>query len=127
MTICNEMELGLTQQKYDDKINLFGKSLLWVTKISSFLIKRYDLYLKRQAFNNLLYVDASVLNDIGVNRADIEWASNLPLKCNAALMLEKLKAENKVTLNEDEITKRQKLAMVEMVKSRHNTVGMKYL
>ena len=44
----------------------------------------------RDAFRHLLSLDDEMLADIGVNRADVEWASNLPLSFNASQELERL-------------------------------------
>lgn len=46
--------------------------------------------LDRAAFKNMLTLDDSLLRDIGVTRADVEWASQLPMDQNAACELRKL-------------------------------------
>lgn len=41
----------------------------------------------RDAFKHLLSLDDALLRDVGVSRADVEWAAQLPLKVNAARAL----------------------------------------
>ncbi len=47
--------------------------------------------LNRSAFRTLLYKDDRTLADIGVTRAQVEYASKLPMEQNAAQELEKMK------------------------------------
>lgn len=46
--------------------------------------------ISRQAFQNMLYLNDRILEDIGVTRADVLWAYRLPLRENAALELRKI-------------------------------------
>lgn len=57
---------------------------------ASYLRKRRKQKEERQAFNAMLYLDNHMLDDIGVSRADVEWASRLPLSTNAAEELRRL-------------------------------------
>lgn len=50
---------------------------------------RHDHRLDRAAFLNLTRLDARLLDDIGVTREDVAWASALPIEVNAALALRK--------------------------------------
>ncbi len=47
--------------------------------------------LNRSAYLTLLYTDDRLLKDIGIDRADVEWAAKLPLDRNAALEIEKIR------------------------------------
>ena len=48
-----------------------------------------------QAFQHMIALDDNILRDIGISRADVIWASKLPLSQNAALELQKLVLQNK--------------------------------
>lgn len=50
----------------------------------------------RDAFNRLVTLDESALKDIGITRADVLWASQLPLSVNASLELEKIARAPKI-------------------------------
>ncbi len=50
---------------------------------------------RRDAFQALLHLDERMLDDIGLSRADILWASRLPLKVNAALELRRISENRK--------------------------------
>jgi len=45
----------------------------------------------RAAFQRLRFLDDEILDDIGVTRANVEWANKLPLNVSAALELQKTK------------------------------------
>ena len=49
----------------------------------------------RDAFRHLLSLDESLLRDVGVTRADVEWAAQLPLSVNAARALQDCAAAHK--------------------------------
>ena len=49
----------------------------------------------RDAFKHLLSLDESLLRDVGVTRADVEWAAQLPLSVNAARALQDCAAAHK--------------------------------
>ena len=42
----------------------------------------------RAAFNHMLTLDDNLLNDVGVTRANVEWAAGLPISVNASQALE---------------------------------------
>ena len=44
----------------------------------------------RAAFEHMLHVEDRILEDIGVTRDDVIWASKLPLSKNAALELQRV-------------------------------------
>lgn len=48
--------------------------------------------LDRAAFLQLLDREEWIYEDIGISRADVEWAAHLPRRVNAAKELEKLRA-----------------------------------
>ncbi|WP_424993169.1 hypothetical protein [Oceaniradius stylonematis] len=52
--------------------------------------------LDRQAYCALLGKEDWVYRDMGVNRADVEWAARLPLHVNAARELERLRARSRM-------------------------------
>ncbi|MAS05315.1 MAG: hypothetical protein CL534_11610 [Ahrensia sp.] len=45
---------------------------------------------RRRAFNRMLALDDRMLEDIGVLRAEVEFASRLPLAVNAAIELRRI-------------------------------------
>ena len=49
----------------------------------------------RDAFKHLLSLDDALLRDVGVTRADVEWAAQLPLSVNAARALQDCAAAHK--------------------------------
>lgn len=49
----------------------------------------------RMAFEHMLALDDVILKDIGVTRADVIWAKNLPVSQNAAAELEILARSNR--------------------------------
>ncbi len=49
----------------------------------------------RDAFKHLLSLDEALLKDVGVTRADVEWAAQLPLSVNAARALQDCAAAHK--------------------------------
>lgn len=56
-------------------------------------LERYRAYreacIAREAFRNMLTLDDDILDDIGVTRNNVEWASQLPIHLSAAQALEK--------------------------------------
>lgn len=54
-------------------------------------LERYRLYRKvrtdRAAFNQMLSLDDEILDDIGVTRENVRWASQLPIHQSAAQAL----------------------------------------
>ncbi len=60
----------------------------WLLAPVRFVKTRIRQRIERQAFDNLLRLDNQMLSDIGVTRADVVWASNLPLSQDAATQLE---------------------------------------
>lgn len=55
-------------------------------------------YRKRRRFNRLLALDDRMLDDIGVTREEVEYASRLPLNVNAAIELRRLANSRRATL-----------------------------
>ncbi|MEM9277940.1 MAG: DUF1127 domain-containing protein [Pseudomonadota bacterium] len=89
VTACNESGLSENLTKLQiPTVNLF-KSL------NTFLKRKKQQRIDRDAFKNLLSLDDRSLADIGVTREDVMWASNLPLSTNAALELKALKGSKK--------------------------------
>ncbi len=66
-----------------------------VAKATSYLNTRRQQVTNRLAFKNLLTLEANILQDIGVTKEDVIWASKLPLSKNAALELDKIAKANK--------------------------------
>ena len=54
----------------------------------AWLARRRDRITDRRAFQTMLRLDEHLLNDIGVTRHDVLWASELPLSQNAAQELQ---------------------------------------
>lgn len=71
------------------KISL-GSPLQLLSIFKGYIVKKYNQHVDRQAFNYLLTLDDSLLRDIGVTRADVNWASNMPVCEDAAANLEKI-------------------------------------
>lgn len=69
---------------------IVGKiSKLWDRfKAQRALVKQQKI--DREAFAHLANLDDTMLKDIGVSRADVIWASKLPLSQNASLELENI-------------------------------------
>lgn len=61
--------------------------------------RRKQKRLDRQSFQQLLFAEDFVLEDIGVTRADVEWANKLPISQNAALELHNLVLQNRQVRN----------------------------
>jgi len=59
-------------------------------KVTQFFVIRYNQRIDRQAFKNVLTLDDRTLQDIGVTRQDVKWASRLPLSEDAAIKLEEI-------------------------------------
>jgi uncharacterized protein YjiS (DUF1127 family) len=55
---------------------------------ASVLVRLYENWEARRAVRELLKLDDHVLHDVGATRADVEWASHLPLTMNASLALD---------------------------------------
>lgn len=66
-----------------------------VSTIATPIKTRHQRKINRQAFDNMLTLDAAILKDIGVTSEDVRWASKLPLSQNAALELEKIAKANR--------------------------------
>ncbi len=66
----------------------------WIGKLARGLRRALEAYserrINRAAFDTMLELDDRMLNDIGVSRHDVRWASNLPLSVNAAMELEQI-------------------------------------
>jgi len=57
-------------------------------RLTQRIITKYNQYIDRQAFKNVLHLDDRMLKDIGVTRQDVKWASKLPMSEDAAIKLE---------------------------------------
>jgi len=65
---------------------------LWKT-LQTWLQKRQDERDARDAFQAVRRLDDRMLADIGLIRADVEWAASLPLHINAAQALAERKRQ----------------------------------
>ncbi len=54
-----------------------------IANLDSSLLARASAFNSRRKFRRMLDLDDHVLNDIGVVRAEVEWAANLPLNVDA--------------------------------------------
>jgi len=85
-THCNDSSVN------SDALNVrladfIGRAVQGITdKINTRLQQRID----RDAFNQLLKLDTEMLNDIGVSRDDVVYASRLPISEDAAVYLSKV-------------------------------------
>ncbi|MEE9333427.1 MAG: DUF1127 domain-containing protein [Granulosicoccaceae bacterium] len=57
-------------------------------RLEAYLVKRRNRRLDRSAMKDLLSMDDNTLNDIGISRGDVQWASNLPLSVSATTELD---------------------------------------
>lgn len=75
-----------------------GKNLNWWTRTASLLKrwleaivarhrKRRQQRIDRQAFQQMRLLDDDILDDIGVTRSNVEWASQLPIHQSASQAL----------------------------------------
>lgn len=64
--------------------------LHWLSRIPAWYRTRRQRRIDRAAYRNMLRLDDAMLKDIGVTRADVLWASELPLSENAALELQRI-------------------------------------
>ncbi len=76
--------------------NVFSLAHRWLSSAKEFVTKRYDQYMDRLAFQQLLKLDEHMLKDIGVTRADVIYANNLPVSVDAAKEIECIARRNKV-------------------------------
>lgn len=67
---------------------LNGKRIL--SSLLEAMVRRWKRREDRDAFRQLLKLDDTLLKDIGVNKADVLWASELPLSVNASVELQNL-------------------------------------
>ncbi len=91
----------------NSQVNQSGESSSLVSKVAAqvfglgskaivYLKTRHRQRIDRQAFSNMLSLDTAILQDIGVTREDVIWASKLPLSQNAALELDKVARANRI-------------------------------
>ncbi len=91
--------ISMTHGAFDNRLVIF-------TAIREYLASRYDKWLARRrtlraqkeardAFQHVLALDDHMLDDIGVTRANVEWAANQPLTTSASLELQRLRATNR--------------------------------
>ena len=59
-------------------------------------LRRRQQRIDRDAFLSLLGKEGWVYRDMGVSRANVEWAARLPLHVNAGRELEKLRARSQM-------------------------------
>ncbi len=75
----------------------------WLSQKTNYAIARFNTWskarkqhrLNREALQHLTKLDNRILNDIGLTRADVIWASDLPLSQNAAQELENISKMNR--------------------------------
>jgi len=68
-------------------------SLNPIRAVLAWQARRRQQMIDRRAYQRMLKLDEHMLRDIGVSRADVEWASALPLGRNAALELQRTKRQ----------------------------------
>lgn len=62
----------------------------WLTTLKENAKCYWQRRMDREAFRYLSKLDDSLLDDIGVTRADVEWAMNLPLSQDASDALQRI-------------------------------------
>lgn len=93
-TICSERNLSAFDTHLDQTNTVKGRRVLPPAQMPGFgrrflqwIERRREQRESRDAFSHLLKLDDSLLLDIGVTRADVERAANLPLTEDAAQVL----------------------------------------
>lgn len=71
---------------------LTAQALAWLVARRERAAEHRRQRLDRQAYRALLGKEDWVYRDMGVSRADVEWAAGLPLHVNAARELERVRA-----------------------------------
>lgn len=66
----------------------------WLTSIKRFVVERYKQHLDRLAFRKMLSLNEHLLKDIGITRADVMYATKLPLSVDAAKEVESIARRN---------------------------------
>lgn len=66
-----------------------------VTRLKEHFVAFQKQRESRDAFKHLLSLDDNLLRDIGVSRADVEWAASLPYSTNAASALNECAEQHK--------------------------------
>ena len=89
-TSFNSSPTGHSRQGVSVVSKIASQVIGLVAKAVIYLETRRKQVTNRLAFKNLLTLEANILQDIGVTREDVIWASKLPLSINAALELEKI-------------------------------------
>lgn len=77
-----------------NKTDVESKPLAWPLSVflhlKAYIKRKNNQRIDRAAFNNLLTLDENILKDIGVSRADIVFASKLPLDTDASRVIEEI-------------------------------------
>lgn len=89
-TSFNSSQVNHSREEMSVISKILSLVIAQASKAVSFLKTRRQQVTNRLAFKNLLTLEANILQDIGVTREDVIWASKLPLSKNAALELEKI-------------------------------------
>lgn len=75
---------------------LTERALAWLDRRRSQAAEHRRQRLDRAAYRALLGKEEWVYEDMGVTRADVEWAARLPLHVNAARELDRLSSRNRM-------------------------------
>lgn len=89
MSLCNEPETFENTTSPSHNIRQVAAS--FYARIKNAVKTRRFYAKRRDAFKTLLQLDAATLNDIGLEREAVLWASKLPLDVNASEELEKIR------------------------------------
>jgi len=89
-TSFNSSHTGHSRQGMSIVPKIASQFIGLIAKAITYLETRRQQVTNRLAFKNLLTLEANILQDIGVTREDVIWASKLPLSQNAALELDKI-------------------------------------
>ena len=90
---CVANQAGTTQGSFISRA-LNALKVAIENRLAAYRIKR-QARIDRAAFQQMLRLDDDILDDIGVTRANVEWASQLPLHESAGLALEATKKRAK--------------------------------
>ena len=87
----NEVEVVQQPRTLAALTRRFGR---WLANQQKLAATRRQQRQDREAFLNLLGREEWVYHDMGISKADAEWASRLPLHINAARELEAIRRRN---------------------------------
>lgn len=93
MASCDWNEID-TSQEQNQVSAWFRRIGRWFNDWRALAAIRRQQRQDREAFLNLLGREEWMYRDMGIHKADVEWAAHLPMHINAARELEALRSRN---------------------------------